>query len=324
MSDLTHGDKVVLIGTGAVGSSYAFALVNQGICNELVLIDLNKEKTVGDVMDLNHGIVYSPTSLKISSGTYQDCKDAAIVVICAGVAQMPGETRLDLVNKNLNIFESIVKSVMDAGFNGIFLVATNPVDILAYATWKFSGLPKERVIGSGTILDSARFRYLLSEEYDISPNSVHAYIIGEHGDSELAVWSTANISGKLIASGLTEERKEAIFVQVRDAAYAIIESKGATYYGIAMGLARITKAILQNEEVILPVGSLLEGEYGHSDVYIGVPTVINRSGRKDLVELPLDEEEQAKLAISVKTLKEIQTPFWNSYKGVSNHVSNNL
>ncbi len=307
---LTTGDKVVLIGTGAVGSSYAYALVNQGICNELVLVDLDTEKSNGEVMDLNHGLVYAPSPIKITSGTYTECKNASIVVICAGAAQKPGETRLDLVSKNLKVFKSIVKSVMDSGFNGIFLVATNPVDILAYATWKFSGLPKERVIGSGTILDSARFRYLLSEEYDVSPSSVHAYIIGEHGDSELPVWSTANISGKLIAPELTDERQEAIFVQVRDAAYAIIESKGATYYGIAMGLARITKAILQNEEVVLPVGSLLEGEYGHNDVYIGVPTIINRSGRKDIVELSLNEDEKEKFANSVKVLKDIQASFW--------------
>ncbi|UHA75439.1 L-lactate dehydrogenase [Paenibacillus sp. 481] len=315
MSNLTRGDKVVLIGTGAVGSSYAFTLMNQGICNELVLIDLNEAKTKGDVMDLNHGVVYAPTPLKIHCGTYQDCEDAAIVVICAGAAQKPGETRLDLVNKNVAIFESIVNDVMASGFNGIFIVATNPVDILAYATWKFSGLPKERVIGSGTILDSARFRYLLSEEFGVAPTSVHAYIIGEHGDSELAVWSSANISGKLIAPSLTDEKKEALFVQVRDAAYTIIESKGATYYGIAMGLARITKAILHNEEAVLSVGSLLEGEYGHRDVYIGVPTIINRSGRKDIVELSLNEDEQAKLANSVNVLKDIQAPYWNAYKG---------
>lgn len=307
---LTTGDKVVLIGTGAVGSSYAYALVNQGICNELALVDLDTEKSNGEVMDLNHGLVYALSPIKITSGTYAECSNAAIVVICAGAAQKPGETRLDLVSKNLNIFRSIIKNVMDSGFNGIFVVATNPVDILAYATWKFSGLPKERVIGSGTILDSARFRYLLSEEYDVSPTSVHAYIIGEHGDSELAVWSTANISGKLIAPDLANERKEEIFVQVRDAAYQIIESKGATYYGIAMGLARITKAILQNEEVVLPVGSLLEGEYGHNDVYIGVPTVIHRAGRKDLVELSLNEDEKEKFSNSVKVLKDIQASFW--------------
>lgn len=200
---------------------------------------------------------------------------------------------------------------MASGFDGIFLVASNPVDILAYATWKFSGLPKERVIGSGTILDSARFRYLLSEEFGVAPTSVHAYIVGEHGDSELPVWSSANISGKRIESELSEERKNEIFVQVRDAAYEIIESKGATYYGIAMGLARITKAILRNEEVVLAVGSLLEGEYGHSDVYVGVPTIINRSGRKSIVELPLSDEEKAKFEKSVNTLKEIQSPFWS-------------
>lgn len=310
MMNLTSGDKVVLIGTGAVGSSYAYALVNQGICNELVLVDLDKEKSNGEVMDLNHGLVYAPSPVKITSGTYADCKDAAIVVICAGAAQKPGETRLDLVSKNLNIFKSIVKNIMDSGFNGIFLVATNPVDILAYATWKFSGLPKERVIGSGTILDTARFRYLLGEKYDVAPSSVHAYIIGEHGDSELAVWSTANISGKLLAPDLTDDGKEEIFVQVRDAAYQIIESKGATYYGIAMGLARITKAILHNEEAVLPVGSLLDGEYGHNDVYIGVPTVIHRAGRKNLIELSLNEDEKEKLANSVKVLKDIQATFW--------------
>lgn len=304
------GEKVVLVGTGSVGASFAYAVMNQGICDELVLVDLNEAKAKGDVMDLNHGLIYAPSILKIRYGTYEDCKDAAIVVICAGAAQKPGETRLDLVNKNLKIFKSIVKSIMDSGFNGIFLVATNPVDILTYATWKFSNLPKEKVIGSGTILDSARFRYLLSEEFGVAPTSVHAYIIGEHGDSELPVWSTANISGNLIANNLTDERKEEIFVQVRDAAYKIIESKGATYYGIAMGLARITKAILQNEEVVLPVGSLLEGEYGHNDVYIGVPTVINRKGRKNIIELSLNEIEKVKLANSISTLKKIQDPFW--------------
>ncbi|MGM1045686.1 L-lactate dehydrogenase [Paenibacillus uliginis N3/975] len=303
--NITSGRKVVLVGTGAVGSSYAFTLVNQSLCDELVLVDLNEEKAKGDVMDLNHGIVYTPSPIKIKFGTYEDCRDAAIVVISAGAAQKPGETRLDLVNKNVNIFKSIVKSIMDSGFNGIFLVATNPVDILAYATWRFSGLPKEKVIGSGTILDSARFRYLLGEELDVAPTSVHAYIIGEHGDSAVPVWSSANVSGKFIENHFTDRRKDEIFVQVRDAAYQIIESKGATYYGIAMGLARITKAILQNEDVVLPVGSLLEGEYGHTDVYIGVPTIINRSGKKDIVEILLSDIEKEKLAKSVKTLKEI-------------------
>ncbi|WP_226668794.1 L-lactate dehydrogenase [Metabacillus litoralis] len=308
--NLTHGNKVVLVGTGAVGSSYAYALMNQGICDELVLIDLNEEKAKGDVMDLDHGIVYAPSAMNIKFGNYKDCQDAAIVVICAGAAQKPGETRLDLVSKNVKIFESVVGGIMESGFNGIFLVATNPVDILAYATWKISGLPKERVIGSGTVLDSARFRYLLGEEFETAPTSVHGYIIGEHGDSQLPVWSLANISGTPIAQKLTEERKEEISIQVRDAAYKIIESKGATYYGIAMGLARITRAILRNENVVLPVGALLEGENGHSDVYIGIPSVINRTGIKKVVELTLNEKEQAQLAKSVKTLKDIQEQIW--------------
>lgn len=308
--NFTQGNKVVLVGTGAVGSSYAYALLNQGVCDELVLVDLNEEKAKGDVMDLDHGVVYAPGAMDIKFGTYEDCKDAALVVICAGAAQKPGETRLDLVSKNVKIFESIVGSIMKSGFNGIFLVATNPVDILAYATWKFSGLPKERVIGSGTVLDSARFRSALGKEFDAAPASVHGYIIGEHGDSQLPVWSSANIAGTPVAPLLTEERKEEMAVAVRDAAYDIIKAKGATYYGIASGLARITKAILRNENVILPVGALLEGENGHNNVYIGIPSVVNRGGVKRVVELELNESEREKLAQSVQTLKEIQGAIW--------------
>lgn len=312
--NFTQGNKVVLVGTGAVGSSYAYALINQGISDELVLVDLNEEKAKGDVMDLDHGIVYAPGAMNIKFGTYEDCHDAALVVICAGAAQKPGETRLDLVSKNVNIFESIVGSIMKSGFNGIFLVATNPVDILAYATWKFSGLPKERVIGSGTVLDSARFRSVLGKEFDTAPTSVHGYIIGEHGDSQLPVWSSANIAGMPVVPELTEKRKEEIAVEVRDAAYQIIKSKGATYYGIATGLARITKAILKNENVVLPVGALLEGENGHRDVYIGIPSVINRAGVKKVMELDLDDQEKEKLAHSVQTLKNIQAVIWEEVK----------
>ena len=272
----------------------------------MVIVDLDGEKAKGDIMDLNHGIAYAPTPMNIRYGSYKDCKDAALVVICAGAAQKPGETRLELVNKNVKIFKSIVESIMDSGFNGIFLVATNPVDILAYATWKFSGLPKERVIGSGTILDSARFRYLVGKEFDTAPLSVHGYIIGEHGDSQFPVWSSVNIAGTPVAKRLSEERKEAIAVEVRDAAYEIIKAKGATYYGIAMGLIRITKAILRNEHVVLPVGALVEGEYGHHDVFIGIPSVITRYGVKKIVELSLTEDEKEKLTKSVQTLKEIQ------------------
>lgn len=312
------GKKVVLVGNGAVGSSYAFSMINQGICDEFVIIDLDKKKVIGDVMDLNHGTIYGPSTIKVKSGDYKDCHDADLVVICAGAAQKPGETRLDLVAKNMKIFKSIVTEVMDSGFDGIFLIATNPVDVLTYATMKFSGLPKERVIGSGTILDTARFRYLLSEEFGVAPQSVHANIIGEHGDSELPVWSHANIAGKPLRSIIeknesSKNRVEEIFVQTRDAAYKIIEAKGATYYGVAMGLMRITKAILKNQDVVLTVSAYLEGEYGHEGVYIGVPALINRSGIREVIEMPLDEEEKSLFDNSVKVLKDIQAPFENEF-----------
>lgn len=312
-----RGNKVVLIGTGAVGSSYAFSMLNQGVCDELVLIDLNEQKSMGDVMDLNHGVLYAPTSTKVSFGKYTDCVDASLVVICAGANQKPGETRLELVEKNMAIFKNIVGQVMDSGFDGIFLIATNPVDILTYATWKFSGLPKERVIGSGTILDTARFRYLLGENFGVAPHSVHASIIGEHGDTEVAVWSSANIAGIPLKDYLAkedgedqEEKMKEIAVQVRDAAYEIIEAKGSTYYGIAMGLTRISRAILQNQDVVLTVSALLEGEFGHDDVYIGVPAVINRQGIRDVVEIPLSDREKELFDHSVNTLKKVQEPFW--------------
>lgn len=307
-------NRVVLIGTGAVGSSYAFALLNQGVTEELVLLDLNKAKSEGDAMDLNHGITFAPSPTKIWFGDYTDCKDADIVVICAGANQKPGETRLDLVEKNTKIFEGIVKEIVSNGFQGIFIVATNPVDILTYAVWKFSGFPKERIIGSGTILDTARFRYLLGEYFDVDTRNVHAYIIGEHGDTELPVWSHADIAGKKISDWMeTEERYkqedlDELFLNVRDAAYHIIERKGATYYGIAMGLVRLTKAILQNQNSVLTVSAYLDGEYGHKDVYIGVPAVVNRSGIRQIVQLDLNKEEQEKFTHSVDVLKKTMEP----------------
>jgi L-lactate dehydrogenase len=304
-------NRVVVVGTGFVGSSYAFALLNQGVTEELVLIDLNKEKSEGDAMDLNHGMSFAPAPTKIWFGDYRDCKDADIVVLTAGANQKPGETRLDLVDKNVKIFKSIVNEVMESGFDGIFLVATNPVDILTYATWKFSGLPKERVIGSGTILDTARFRYVLGEYFQVDTRNVHAYIIGEHGDTELPVWSHADIGGRSILEIVEEDEEyslddlERLFINVRDAAYHIIKRKGATYYGIAMGLVRLTKAILQNENSILTVSAYLDGEYGQNDIYIGVPAIVNRNGIREVLELKLNEEEKEKFAHSVKVLKEV-------------------
>ncbi|MEA3320597.1 MAG: L-lactate dehydrogenase [Bacillota bacterium] len=304
--------RVALIGTGFVGSSYAFALLNQGVTEELVLIDLNKEKSEGDAMDLNHGIAFAPTPTRIWYGDYKDCQDADIVVICAGANQKPGETRLDLVEKNTKIFKSIVDEVMGNGFDGIFLVATNPVDILTYATWKFSGLPKERVIGSGTILDTARFRYVLGDYFQVDARNVHAYIIGEHGDTELPVWSKADIGGKPILELMAKQEKykeedlNDLFVSVRDAAYQIIERKGATYYGIAMGLVRLTKAILQNENSILTVSAYLDGEYESEDIYIGVPAIVNRNGIREILELDLSEKEREQFQHSVQVLSEIK------------------
>ncbi|UOE54405.1 L-lactate dehydrogenase [Bacillus sp. CMF12] len=307
-------NRVVLIGTGFVGSSYAFALLNQGVTEELVLIDLNKDKSEGDAMDLNHGMPFALSPTSIWFGDYSDCKEADLVVITAGANQKPGETRLDLVEKNTKIFKGIVDHVMDSGFDGIFLVATNPVDILTYAVWKFSGLPKERVIGSGTILDTARFRFLLGEYFKVDTRNVHAYIIGEHGDTELPVWSHADIAGKNIDDWMGKEenfRQEdlnSIFLNVRDAAYQIIERKGATYYGIAMGLVRLTKAILQNENSVLTVSAYLDGEYGHDDVYIGVPAIVNRNGIRDIVELHLNSEEKDQFTHSVNVLKKTIEP----------------
>ncbi|WP_442601288.1 L-lactate dehydrogenase [Paenibacillus sp. KN14-4R] len=309
MQDLqSKVSRVALVGSGAVGASYAFALLNQGIANELVIIDVNHQKAEGDAMDLNHGLPFSP-SMKIWAGTYEDCGSADIVVITAGASQAPGETRMDLINKNSRIFKSIVTSIMDSGFHGIFVIATNPVDVLTYATWKYSGLPASRVIGSGTILDSARLRFLLGQEFNVDSRNIHAYIMGEHGDTELPVWSNANIAGlslmeyKAQHGTPTDERLDEIFIQVRDAAYHIIERKGATYYGIAMGLARLTKAILNNENSVFSVSSLLTGQYGLDDVYIGIPAIINRDGIREVLELNLMEDEREKLHHSATVLK---------------------
>ncbi|TLS36316.1 L-lactate dehydrogenase [Pseudalkalibacillus caeni] len=307
--------RIALIGSGFVGSSYAYALLNQGLVDELVIIDQNQKKAEGDAMDLNHGMPFG-SPMKIWAGTYADCKEADLVVITAGANQKPGETRLDLLNKNIKIFKEIVNNVMENQFDGIFLVATNPVDILAYATWRFSGLSAQRVIGSGTILDTARFRYLIGDKFGIDPRNVHAYIIGEHGDSELPVWSQADIGGRSILRLVEEEpelsRKDLddIFIQVRDAAYHIIERKGATYYAIAMGLLRLTRAVLRNENSILTVSGLLKGEYGLEDIYIGVPAVVNKYGIREVIEIDLNDEEKSSLTQSYNKLKQAMDPFF--------------
>ncbi|UCZ55269.1 L-lactate dehydrogenase [Bacillus shivajii] len=317
---MDYGNKttrVVVIGTGFVGSSYSFSLINQNVADEMVLIDLNKEKAEGDAMDLNHGLPFG-SPMKIWAGDYSDCKEADIVVITAGANQKPGETRLDLIEKNAKIFKGIVGSVMESGFNGIFIVATNPVDVLSYATWKFSGLPMERVIGSGTILDTARFQFLLSQYFDIDVRNIHGYIMGEHGDTELPVWSQTRIGVESIDRYMEKYKQDArkedleeIFENVRDAAYHIIERKGATHYAIAMGLIRLTKAILRNENSILTVSTLAQGEYGLNDVYLGVPAIVNQKGVQRIIEIELNDKEQSQLTHSANVLKDAMKPLFN-------------
>lgn len=302
--------KVILVGDGAVGSSYAFALVTQNIAQEVGIVDLNVAKTEGDAIDLSHALAFTSPK-KIYAATYADAHDADLVVITAGAPQRPGETRLDLVNKNLKINKSVVTQIVESGFNGIFLVAANPVDLMTYSTWKFSGFPKERVIGSGTSLDSARFRQGLAELVDVDARNVHAYILGEHGDSEFAVWSHANVAGLQIAEWVKdnpevdEEALVNLFFGVRDAAYTIIEKKGATFYGIAVALARITRAIFDDENAVLPLSVYMEGQYGLNDIYIGAPAIINANGIQKIVEIPLNDSEQEKMDASAKQLKDI-------------------
>ncbi|HEX8184140.1 MAG TPA: L-lactate dehydrogenase [Blastocatellia bacterium] len=301
--------RVAVVGTGNVGSTFAYALLLSGLAAEIVLIDQNRSKAEGEAMDLNHTVPFAhPT--RILAGDYSDSKGAAITVIAAGAGQKPGQTRLDLVKNNAAIFGEIVPEVARANPDGILLIATNPVDVLTYSALKLSGLPPERVIGSGTILDTARFRYLLSQHFGVDPRSVHAYITGEHGDSEVAVWSLANIAGMRLpdycaAHGLIhqQEAMDEIFRQTRDAAYEIIKRKGSTYYAVAAGLMRIVEAILRNQNTVLSVSSLIEGYYGLSDVCLSVPTVVNRSGVERVLRLELSAQEVEGLRHSSEVLK---------------------
>lgn len=303
--------KVVLVGTGMVGMSYAYAMLNQGVCDELVLIDVNKERAMGEAMDLNHGLAFAQTNMKIYAGTYRDCADADIVVLAAGVAQQPGESRLELLKRNAAVFRSIIGPVVQSGFNGIFLVATNPVDIMTHITCKLSGFNPRRVVGSGTALDTARLRFLLGEMFEVDPRNVHAYVIGEHGDSEFVPWSQAMVATRPIAElcaadpdACCAEELTRVECDVRDAAQKIIQAKKATYYGIGMSLVRITKAILGDENSVLTVSTMLFGEYDERDVYVGVPCIVNRNGVKRIHTLNLNEEELAKFRASCATLRQ--------------------
>ena len=301
--------KIVLIGTGMVGMSYAYALLNQNLCDELVLIDINKKRAEGEAMDLNHGVAFSGGNMEIYAGEYTDCCNADLVVLTAGLPQKEGQNRLDLLKENRKIFETILQSVLENGFHGIFLVATNPVDIMTRIVYEISDFPPEKVIGTGTALDTARLGYLLGEKFMIDPRNMHAYVMGEHGDSEFVPWSQAMMTTKPIFDlcGETEgchfQELLELEEEVRMAAYKIIEAKKATYYGIGMAMARITKAIFGNEYSVLTVSAHLQGEYGENGIYIGIPCVVNRMGIQRIVELPLGSEEKQRLHSSCETLE---------------------
>ena len=302
--------KIVLVGTGFVGMSMAYSFLSTGGIDELVLLDVAKEKAVGEAMDLQHGLPYARGKMEIYAGDYADCRDASIVVITAGAAQKPEETRLDLTAKNAKIMKSVVESIMASGFDGILIIASNPVDGMTYLAQKVSGLPKERVIGSGTILDTARLRYMMSEYLDVSSSNMHAYIMGEHGDSSFVQWTHAYVGSKSLLELLDEKGKPLsdlhdIYTNVQQAAYEIINRKKATFYGIGLSLNRLVHAVLDDENAILTVSAYQEGEYQQKGLYIGVPAVVNREGIREVIRLKLNEVDQAKFDSSCRTLKEI-------------------
>lgn len=303
--------KVVLVGDGQVGSAYAYALVQQGLAEELAIVNLSKEQAEGDALDLEDATVFIAPK-QVYQADYDACADADLVVICAGAAQKPGETRLDLVGKNLEIMKQITKSIMATGFDGILLLATNPVDVLTYAVQKISGLPASRVISSGTSLDSARLRVALAKKLDVSPLDINANVMAEHGDSEFAAYSTASVAGKPLLQiceekGISNDELLKIEDDVRHKAYEIINRKGFTAYGVATCLMRITRAILRDENAVLPVGAYINGEYGIEDNYLGTPAVINASGVAKVIEVPLNERESEAMAKSADALKKIAT-----------------
>ena len=301
--------KCAIIGAGGVGSTTAFTLVQSGLFNEIVIIDVNKNKSEGEALDIAHGIQFT-NPVNIYSGDYKDLADAYLVIVTAGANQMPGETRIDLINKNASIFKKIIPSITEYNKDCILLIVSNPVDILTMLALELSGFPKERVLGSGTVLDTSRLRYLLSKKLEVDSKNIHAFIIGEHGDSELAVWSNADIAGihieeycKNIFDSCNINLEE-ILNEVRGSAYNIIEKKGSTFYGVAMAVKRIAQAIIRDEYSILPVSHFLNGEYGINDVCLGIPAVICRKGVKKIIPITLNEREKTYLNESANKLKE--------------------
>ena len=311
MSKQVDTRKAAIIGCGFVGSASAFALMQSGLFSELVLIDANHDKAEGEAMDIAHGLPFAG-QMKIYAGDYDDIVDAAVIIVTAGAAQKPGETRLDLVNKNVNIFKSIIPEIAKRNYKGILLIVANPVDILTYTAVKLSGLPENRVIGSGTVLDTARLKYALGEHLEVDSRSVHSFIIGEHGDSEIVAWSSTNVSGipvndfcELRGHFNHEEAMHRIADDVKNGAYDIIEKKGATYYGIAMSVKRICECIMRDEKSILPISSMMHGEYGISDICLSMPTVVGREGVETRVPIQLNEQEESALSASAEQLSKV-------------------
>ncbi len=309
--ELRHPRKVAVIGAGNVGATFAYALLLDGLVAEIVLIDVDRERAEGEAMDLNHAVpLANPT--RIWAGDYADCAGADVVVVTAGSAQKPGESRLDLVKRNASIFGDVIPSITAHNQSCILLIVANPVDVLSYVAWKLSGFPQERVIGSGTVLDTARFRYLLGEQLGIDPRNVHAYIIGEHGDSEVPVWSLANVVGMPLDDfcrrqncALDDEVRAQISQDVRQAAYQIIERKGATYYAIGAGLVRIVESMLRDQHTVLTVSSLVPGYYDIRDVYLSLPAIVGRQGEEGIVHMPLNDQEVQALRHSAQTLRDV-------------------
>lgn len=303
--------KITIIGAGFVGSTTAYTLMMSGLVSELVLIDVNNEKAEGEAMDLNHGMPFVKP-VNIYNGSYSDCAGSDIIIITAGANQKPGETRIELAQKNTNIFKGIISEVVKYNTECILLVVTNPVDILTYVTLKLSGFQKNKVIGSGTVLDTARFRYLIGEHTNIDPRNVHAYILGEHGDSEVPAWSLTNIAGiemdgycNSCNTCTTNATKDEISAKVKNAAYDIISKKGATYYAVALAVKRIVEAIVRNENSILTVSSFLDGQYGLNNICLSVPSIVNINGLERILEIPINSEESDKLNGSASALKNV-------------------
>ena len=302
--------KAAIVGCGFVGASIAFRFLQQGLFSRMVLLDADQAKAEGEAMDLSDGLPYG-AAMEITAGGYDDAADCALIVITAGANQKPGETRLDLIGRNISILRSILEEITARDFQGILLIVSNPVDVLTYAAWKLSGYPRERVIGSGTVLDTGRLKQLLGEELGVDSRNVHAFIIGEHGDSELAVWSEANVSGldlesfcRIRGRALESRDMSRMYRQVRDSAYEIIRRKGATYYGIAMAVGRIAACIVKDEHAVLPISVVMDGQYGLNGLALSIPSILGRQGLEEILEIPLSPEEDRALQASARQMQE--------------------